>query len=148
MKSKTTAGILAILLGGIGIHKFYLGRTLWGIIYILFCWTLIPSIVGFIEGLIYLCSSDQEFNAKYNPEYLTNNSSSNFMAPPSGYNNQGYPQQNGYPQQSQSNGYPQQPQANGFMQQQNGQQNSRYCPNCGAENKPNANFCVECGNKL
>src|SRR5690554_3028666 len=38
-KSKTTAGLLAIFLGAFGIHKFYLGRTGMGILYLLFCWT-------------------------------------------------------------------------------------------------------------
>jgi len=64
-KSKVAAGILAILLGGFGIHKFYLGRVGWGIVYLLFCWTYIPSLVGLIEGIIYLTSSDQSFQAKY-----------------------------------------------------------------------------------
>ncbi|WP_266182383.1 TM2 domain-containing protein [Dyella humicola] len=64
-KSHVAAGILALLLGGIGIHKFYLGRPGQGILYVLFCWTLIPSFVAFIEGIIYLCTSDQNFQAKY-----------------------------------------------------------------------------------
>jgi TM2 domain-containing membrane protein YozV len=64
-KSKTAAGILAILLGGLGIHKFYLGRVGWGIVYILFCWTYIPSIIAIIEGVVYLTSSEQSFNMKY-----------------------------------------------------------------------------------
>jgi len=64
-KSKTTAGILAILLGSIGVHKFYLGRPGMGILYILFCWTFIPSIAGLIEGIIYLTSSDERFYSKY-----------------------------------------------------------------------------------
>ncbi|MGE4282668.1 MAG: TM2 domain-containing protein, partial [Clostridia bacterium] len=64
-KSKTTAGILAILIGGLGIHKFYLGRIGWGILYILFCWTYIPAIAGVIEGIIYLTSSEEKFYYKY-----------------------------------------------------------------------------------
>lgn len=32
-----------------------------------FCWTGIPSIVGFIEGIIYLFQSEEKFNQKYNP---------------------------------------------------------------------------------
>lgn len=66
MKSKTTAGILGLLLGGIGAHKFYLGRPLQGIVYLVFCWTFIPAIVGFFEGIIYLSQSDRTFNATYN----------------------------------------------------------------------------------
>ena len=64
-KSKIVAGIFALLLGGIGIHKFYLGRAGWGILYILFFWTFIPAIVGFIEGIVYLTKSDDAFAAKY-----------------------------------------------------------------------------------
>lgn len=64
IKSKIVAGVLGILLGGIGIHKFYLGQTGLGIIYLLFCWTGIPAIVGFIEGIMYLCSNDHNFQVK------------------------------------------------------------------------------------
>lgn len=66
MKIRTTAGILGILLGGIGVHKFYLGQIGMGILYLLFCWTGVPSIIGLIEGIIILCKTDEEFNAKYN----------------------------------------------------------------------------------
>ena len=64
MKNKTVAGILAILLGDLGIHKFYLGKIGWGIVYLLFCWTGIPAIVGLIEGIIYLCTDDDTFQVK------------------------------------------------------------------------------------
>lgn len=64
IKSKIVAGILGILLGGLGIHKFYLGKTGKGILYILFCWTYIPALVGLVEGIIYLCSSDHNFQVK------------------------------------------------------------------------------------
>lgn len=64
-KSKTVAAILAILLGDFGIHKFYLGQTGMGILYLVFFWTFIPSIVGLIEGIRYLIMSDEEFAKKY-----------------------------------------------------------------------------------
>ena len=64
-KSKITAGLLGIFLGGIGAHKFYLGKIGMGILYLVFCWTYIPVIVGFIEGIIYLALSDEEFYYKY-----------------------------------------------------------------------------------
>ena len=64
-KSKLAAALLALFLGGFGIHKFYLGRVGWGIAYLLFCWTFIPAIVGFIEGILLLVMSDSEFNEKY-----------------------------------------------------------------------------------
>lgn len=65
IKSKTAAGLLALFLGGIGVHKFYLGQVGAGIVYILFCWTCIPSFIAFIEGIIYLSSSDHNFAVKH-----------------------------------------------------------------------------------
>ncbi|HNX15704.1 MAG TPA: TM2 domain-containing protein [Oscillospiraceae bacterium] len=64
-KNKIAAGLFAILLGGFGIHKFYLGRIGLGIVYILFCWSGIPSLIALVEGIIYLTSSDEEFYLKY-----------------------------------------------------------------------------------
>lgn len=64
-KNKVVAGLLAIFLGGFGIHKFYLGRIGWGIVYLLFCWTYIPSVIGFIEGIVYLASNEEKFHMKY-----------------------------------------------------------------------------------
>lgn len=66
MKSKTTAALFALFLGGLGAHKFYLGKTFLGVVYLLFCWTCIPSIVAAIEGILYLLSTESEFNRKYN----------------------------------------------------------------------------------
>ncbi|NEY71089.1 TM2 domain-containing protein [Bacillus mesophilus] len=68
-KSKLTAALLGILLGGFGAHKFYLGRRRKGIVYLLFCWTYIPSILGFIEGVVYLFSSPEDFSMKYDKKY-------------------------------------------------------------------------------
>ncbi len=66
MKNKMTAGLLALFVGGFGVHKFYLGQTGIGVVYLLFCWTGIPGIIAFIEGIILLTMSDDDFNAKYN----------------------------------------------------------------------------------
>ena len=65
-KNKLAAALLAIFLGGLGIHKFYLRKVGMGILYLIFCWTGIPAIIGFIEGIYYLCISAQTFNDKYN----------------------------------------------------------------------------------
>ncbi|MCK5022991.1 MAG: NINE protein [Candidatus Aenigmarchaeota archaeon] len=64
-KSKVAAGLLGILLGGIGAHKFYLGKTGIGILYLIFFWTFVPAILGLIEGIIYLTMTDAAFKAKY-----------------------------------------------------------------------------------
>lgn len=64
-KSKVVAGILALLLGGLGAHKFYLGHVGLGILYLCFCWTFIPAIVSLVEGIIYLTKSDEDFHRDY-----------------------------------------------------------------------------------
>jgi TM2 domain-containing membrane protein YozV len=66
MKNKLTATVLTLFLGGIGIHKFYLGKSVQGILYMLFCWTFIPSILAFFEFFGLLFMSDNSFNMKYN----------------------------------------------------------------------------------
>ena len=62
---KMVAGILAILLGGIGVHKFYLGHTMPGIIHILLFCTGISTIIGLVEGIMYLTKSDEDFQKIY-----------------------------------------------------------------------------------
>ena len=64
-KSKLAAALFALFLGGFGIHKFYLGQVGWGVVYLLFCWTLIPTIAGFIEGIVLLVMSEPDFVRKY-----------------------------------------------------------------------------------
>lgn len=64
MKNKTVAALLAFFFGGLGIHKFYLGQVGWGIIYVLFCWTFVPAIVGFFECIIYLLESDSQWQRR------------------------------------------------------------------------------------
>lgn len=64
-KSRGLAIILALLLGGIGAHKFYLGRGGQGVLYFLFCWTFIPAIIAFLEAIGYALSSEAAFHQKY-----------------------------------------------------------------------------------
>jgi len=64
---RVAAAIFAILLGSFGVHRFYLGQIGWGILYVVFCWTLIPAVAGMIEGILYLAMSDEQFAAKYGP---------------------------------------------------------------------------------
>ncbi len=72
---KIAAGILGILLGALGIHKFILGYTTEGIIMLVVTLVLgvptcglgagVMGIIGLIEGIIYLTKSDEEFVATY-----------------------------------------------------------------------------------
>ena len=58
------AGTLALFLGGLGIHRFYLGQW-WGVFYLLLCWTLVPSIIAFIEGIVFFSTSDENWDRKF-----------------------------------------------------------------------------------
>lgn len=64
-KSKGVATLLALFLGGFGIHKFYLDQIFWGIVYLLFCWTFIPAIIAFFEAIILLFMNETEFNKRF-----------------------------------------------------------------------------------
>jgi len=69
--NKIPAGICGILLGSLGIHKFILGYTGAGLVMllatILTCGIagVVLHIIGLIEGIIYLCKSDEEFVRTY-----------------------------------------------------------------------------------
>lgn len=64
-KNNVAAGVLAILLGGFGVHKFYLGKNGQGLLYLLFFWTMIPALFGLVEGIRYLVADPDEFALKY-----------------------------------------------------------------------------------
>ena len=57
--------LLGIFFGSFGAHKFYLGKTFWGVLYLLFCWTGVPFIVGLVEGVRYIFMSQDDFFDKY-----------------------------------------------------------------------------------
>lgn len=80
-EKKIVAGILGILFGAFGVHKFILGYKNEGIIMLAvglgsiilspftcgltFLLTMVVSVVGLIEGIIYLLKSDEEFVRTY-----------------------------------------------------------------------------------
>lgn len=73
MKTRIKAIIcsaLSLLLGGIGIQKFYLGQTKRGLLYVLFFWTGIPYLLCIVDLLKFIFMSDKSFNLKYNKEYV------------------------------------------------------------------------------
>ena len=78
-KSKVAAGVLAIVLGGLGVHKFYLGYIVPGIILLVasilsfltaiiligLIGLLAIAIICLIEGILYLTKTDEEFHETY-----------------------------------------------------------------------------------
>lgn len=66
MKSKTTATVLCLFLGGFGVHRFYLGQAGLGLLYLVFFWTLIPGFIALIDFIVLLLMSEETFNQKYN----------------------------------------------------------------------------------
>jgi TM2 domain-containing membrane protein YozV len=64
---KVLAGIMGILFGTLGIHKFILGYTNEGIIQLVVSLVTcgLFGLVGFIEGIIYLTKTDEEFYQTY-----------------------------------------------------------------------------------
>jgi len=66
LKDKNLAAILAFFLGGLGVHRFYLGQTLLGILYLVFCWTFIPLFLSIIDFFVFIFMSQNKFNLKYN----------------------------------------------------------------------------------
>ncbi len=71
---RISAGVLGILLGSLGVHKFVLGYSKAGVIMLLvsiigtvffFLGPIIMGVIGFVEGIIYLTKSDSEFHNTY-----------------------------------------------------------------------------------
>jgi len=60
---RVLCGVMGLLLGGFGIHRFILGDALGGILRLVISVVTcgVGSIIGFIEGIIYLTKSDEEF---------------------------------------------------------------------------------------
>lgn len=70
-KSRGIAGLLAILMGGVGLHYFYIGKTNAGILFliiaILSCGILatVTTIVAIIQGVLFFTSTQEEFESKW-----------------------------------------------------------------------------------
>lgn len=58
--NKVTYALLALFLGGLGIHYFYAGKAFKGILSVLFCWTFIPSTIAFFVGIAALCKEGED----------------------------------------------------------------------------------------
>lgn len=64
---RVVAGILGIVLGGLGIHRFIIGDTTGGILRIVITVVTcgIGNIIGLVEGIIYLTKTDEQFDQEY-----------------------------------------------------------------------------------
>ena len=63
--SKAALLLITFFLGGIGIHKFYIGKKWQGLFYMLFFWTGIPGLIALIEFIIYAFTSSEKLQEKY-----------------------------------------------------------------------------------
>lgn len=64
-RRRMTAAWLALVLGGLGAHRFYLGQTAFGLFYLALCWTFVPAIIALIEFLIFATMRDEVFERRY-----------------------------------------------------------------------------------
>ncbi|MDH3271075.1 MAG: NINE protein [Gemmatimonadota bacterium] len=64
-RSRPIAAILSLTLGGVGVHKFYLGQTGKGFLYLFFFWTMIPALIALFEGFNFAIMSDEEFHRRF-----------------------------------------------------------------------------------
>jgi len=65
-RNKWVATLLAFFIGGFGGHKFYLGNTGAGVVYLLFFWTGVPLLISLVEMLMLAVMSEREFEIRYN----------------------------------------------------------------------------------
>lgn len=70
MKDKNVAGILALFLGWLGVHRFYLGQVGRGFLYLIFCWFPLIWLIALIDAIGLLSMDQDRFDKKYNKEYL------------------------------------------------------------------------------
>ncbi len=70
MKDKNVAGILALLFGFLGIHRFYLGQTGLGIVYLIFCLVPIIWLIAFVDAILFFVMDKDTFDMKYNREHV------------------------------------------------------------------------------
>ncbi|MBK4736223.1 TM2 domain-containing protein [Noviherbaspirillum sp. DKR-6] len=66
MKDQTSAVLLAALLGDFGLHRFYLGQPVAGVLYLLFCWTGVPGVLASLESFHFAFMSPEDWANRYN----------------------------------------------------------------------------------
>ena len=100
MKDKNVAAILALFMGAIGVHKFYLGRIGVGILYLLGAVTVVgipfTALLALIDFFVLALMDNDEFNRRYNGSNMLPGAPVvvNMLPPAGGY--PGYPPPGGY----------------------------------------------------
>jgi TM2 domain-containing membrane protein YozV len=69
-KDKNAAGILALFLGWLGAHRFYLGQPGLGILYLILSLTTISIWLGLIDAIVFFSMAEEAFDDKYNRTYF------------------------------------------------------------------------------
>lgn len=97
MKSKQVAGVLALLFGVFGVHRFYLGKRFWGVLHLLaffMCFgitvasdgdapfIIAPALLGFIDSILLFVMPKEEFDERYNFKYLDRGYDDDYRRPP------------------------------------------------------------------
>ncbi len=85
MKDKNVAAILALFLGIMGVHKFYLGRIGSGILYLVFSFTFLPAVLGVIDFFVLALMDKDEFDRRFNGSHMLPPPLVVNMLPPPGY---------------------------------------------------------------
>ena len=83
MKSKIVAGVLALIFGIFGVHRFYLGKWMHGVAHLLlffitlgitieegFPAVIAPALLGFIDSILFFVMPTEDFDEKYNARRL------------------------------------------------------------------------------
>lgn len=70
-KSRGVAGLLALILGGIGLHYFYMGKTNAGVLFLLVAilscgaFGVVTHVISIIQGVLFFTSSQEEFESRW-----------------------------------------------------------------------------------
>ncbi len=68
MKEKNVAGLLALFLGWLGFHRFYLGQVGRGLLYLFFCWFPLVWIIALVDAILLFSMDERVFHRRYSSD--------------------------------------------------------------------------------